>query len=91
MPEAKRREALTTRIQALERQATAIHDALQTVPLKGEATAILETLREADTWLRGQPSPEIVTHIARTIENVAHRMHTLVREMDRGARGGTNG
>jgi hypothetical protein len=82
MPETKRREALTTRIQVLAQQATALHEAFQTEPLKAGATSIIETLREADGWLRGRPSPEAVTLVAKTVEDAARRMYTLVREMD---------
>jgi hypothetical protein len=39
---------------------------------KAETTGIIEQLGEADVWLRGEPSPDVVTHIGKTVADASH-------------------
>ena len=38
---------------------------------------VIETLGEAEAWLRGQPSPEVVAHIARMVADASRRLIAL--------------
>lgn len=48
---------------------------------KDEARKVLDSLGEAEAWLRGRPAPELVTHIAKMVADASHRLIVLGREV----------
>ena len=74
------RQTVLTRIEALRRHARSIEGALAHDGPRGQARQVLDTLGEAESWLRGQPSPEVVTHIARMVADAGRRLYDLGRE-----------
>ena len=46
-------------------------------PSRAEARRVIETLGEAEAWLRGQPSPEVVAHVARMVADAGRRLLPL--------------
>jgi hypothetical protein len=77
MPRARTRDTVLVRIEALRRHARALESVVAREPARGEARQVLDTLGEAEAWLRGQPSPEVVTHIARMVADAGHRLYAL--------------
>jgi hypothetical protein len=77
MPRARTRETVLVRIEALRRHARALEGAVAREPPRGAARQVLDTLGEAESWLRGQPSPEVVTHIARMVADAGERLYAL--------------
>ena len=77
MPRTRTRDTVLVRIEALRRHARALEGAVAPEPARGEARQVLETLGEAEAWLRGQPSPEVVTHIARMVADAGQRLYAL--------------
>jgi hypothetical protein len=71
------RDTVLVRIQALRRHARMIEGAVVREPSKAEARNVLETLGEAEAWLRGRPSPEVVAHIARMVADAGSRLIAL--------------
>lgn len=65
------------RIEALRRHACTIEGAVVREPSRAEARRVIETLGEAEAWLRGQPSPEVVAHIARMVADASRRLLAL--------------
>jgi hypothetical protein len=61
----------------LRRHARAIEGAVAREPSRAEARRVIETLGEAEAWLRGQPSPEVVAHIARMVADASRRLLPL--------------
>ena len=81
MSRTRSRDTVLTRIEALKRHARAIESALAHHGPRGEARQVIDTLGEAEAWLRGQPSPEVVTHIARMVADAGRRLYDLGREL----------
>jgi hypothetical protein len=77
MPTTRGRETVLARIQALRRHARTIEGAIAREPSKTEARHVLDALGEAEAWLRGQPSPEVVAHIARMVADASRRLIAL--------------
>jgi hypothetical protein len=77
MSRARSRDTVLSRIHALRRHAETIEGAVQREPSKREARQVLETLGEAEAWLRGHPSPEVVAHIARMVAEASRRLIAL--------------
>jgi hypothetical protein len=71
------RETVLARIQALRRHAVTIEGAVVRDPSRVEARQVLETLGEAEAWLRGRPTPEVVAHIARMVADASRRLIAL--------------
>jgi hypothetical protein len=71
------RDTVLSRIQALRRHAESIAGAVAREPSKQEARQVLDALGEAEAWLRGQPSPEVVAHIARMVADLSRRLLAL--------------
>jgi hypothetical protein len=71
------RDTVLSRIRALRRHAEAIAGAVEREPSKQEARQVLDALGEAEAWLRGQPSPEVVAHIARMVADLSRRLLAL--------------
>jgi hypothetical protein len=74
---ARGRETVLQRIQALRRHARTIEGAVVREPSRAEARQVIETLGEAEAWLRGQPTPEVVAHIARMVADASRRLIAL--------------
>ena len=70
-------DTVLVRINALRRHARTIEGAVVREPSKTEARNVLDTLGEAEAWLRGQPSPEVVAHIARMVADASRRLIAL--------------
>jgi hypothetical protein len=68
------------RIEALRRHVHTVEGALRP-PAKPEARQVLDTLGEAEAWLRGQPSPEVVTHVARMVADAGRRLYALGQDV----------
>ena len=68
---------MLVRIQALRKHAQTIAGAVVREPSRVEARQVLETLGEAEAWLRGQPTPEVVAHIARMVADASRRLIAL--------------
>jgi hypothetical protein len=71
------RETVLARITALRRHALTLEGAVVREPSRAEARQVLETLGEAEAWLRGRPTPEVVAHIARMVADVSRRLFAL--------------
>jgi hypothetical protein len=71
------RDTVLARIEALRRHARTIEGAVVREPSRVEARQVLDTLGEAEAWLRGQPSPEVVAHIARMVSEASRRLIAL--------------
>jgi hypothetical protein len=71
------RETVLRRIEALRRHAQVLEGAVTREPSRVEARDVLDTLGEAEAWLRGQPSPEVVAHIARMVADASRRLIAL--------------
>jgi len=71
------RDTVLVRIQALRRHAEAMAGAVVREPSRAEARQVLATLGEAEAWLRGQPTPEVVAHIARMVADASRRLIAL--------------
>ena len=71
------RDTVLLRIQALRRHARTIEGAVVREPSRAAVRHVLETLGEAEAWLRGQPSPEVVAHIARMVADASRRLIAL--------------
>jgi hypothetical protein len=74
---ARTRETVIVRIEALRRHARTFEGVAGRERARGEARQVLDTLGEAEAWLRGQPSPEVVTHIARMVADAGQRLYAL--------------
>jgi hypothetical protein len=83
MPTTRGRETVLARIQALRRHARTIEGAVARDPSKAEARHVLDALGEAEAWLRGQPSPEVVAHIARMVADASRRLIVLGGDVGR--------
>jgi len=82
MPKVRNREVVLGRIEALRRQAAATRATCQQAPqLDARASEVIETLREARSWLEASPQtpPELVTHVARMVDGASNRLFALVR------------
>ncbi len=77
MPAARSKDTVLVRIQALRKHARTFEGAVVREPSRAEARQVLETLGEAEAWLRGQPSPEVVAHIARMVADASRRLFAL--------------
>ena len=77
MPMVRGRDTVLVRIQALRRHARSLEGAVVREPSRVEARQVLDTLGEAEAWLRGQPSPEVVAHIARMVSDAGRRLIAL--------------
>jgi hypothetical protein len=77
MARTRGRETVLVRIQALRKHARTIEGAVVREPSRVEARQVLEALGEAEAWLRGQPSPEVVAHIARMVADASRRLIAL--------------
>lgn len=77
MARARTRETVIVRIEALRRHARTLEGVAGRERVRGEARQVLDTLGEAEAWLRGQPSPEVVTHIARMVAEAGQRLYAL--------------
>ena len=80
MAEARRRETVLGRIEALRQQARRLESSVRRGS-KAEARKVLDTLGEAEAWLGGRPAPELVTHIAKMVADASHRLIVLGREV----------
>jgi hypothetical protein len=80
MSQTRRRETVLVRIEALRRHARSVEGVVRDVS-KGEARRVLDTLGEAEAWLRGQPSPEVVTHVARMVADAGQRLYALGQDV----------
>jgi hypothetical protein len=81
MPRTRSRDTVLTRIEALRRHARSLEGALGHDGPRGQARQVLDTLGEAEAWLRGQPPPEVVTHIARMVADAGRRLIALGAEV----------
>ena len=81
MPATRTRETVIVRIEALRRHARTLEGAAARARAQGEARQVLDTLGEAEAWLRGQPSPEVVTHIARMVADAGRRLYALGQDV----------
>jgi hypothetical protein len=79
MPQARGRDTVLVRIEALRRHARTVEGVVRDGS-RGEARRVLDTLSEAEAWLRGQPSPEVVTHVARMVADACQRLYALGAE-----------
>ena len=77
MSATRSKDTVIVRIKALRRHAQTIAGAVQREPSRAEARQVIETLGEAEAWLRGQPSPEVVAHIARMVADASRRLLAL--------------
>ena len=77
MSATRSKDTVLVRINALRRHARTIEGAIVRGPSKAEARTVLETLGEAEAWLRGQPTPEVVAHIARMVADASRRLIAL--------------
>ena len=77
----RRRETVLGRIDALRQQARRLEGVVPRRGSKDEARKVLDSLGEAEAWLRGRPAPELVTHIARMVADASHRLIVLGREV----------
>jgi hypothetical protein len=75
------RDTVLVRIKALRRHAQTMEGAIVRQPSKVEARNVLDTLGEAEAWLRGHPSPEVVAHIARMVAEASRRLIALGGDM----------
>jgi hypothetical protein len=71
------RDTVLVRIQALRRHAETMAGVVAREPARAEAKQVLDTLGEAEAWLRGQPTPEVVAHIARMVADASRRLIAL--------------
>jgi hypothetical protein len=81
MPSTRTRETVIVRIEALRRHARSLEGVATREPAGGEARQVIETLGEAEAWLRGQPSPEVVVHIARMVADAGRRLYGLGQDV----------
>jgi len=77
MPPTRGRETVLVRIQALRKHAQTMAGAVVREPSRAEARQVLDTLGEAEAWLRGKPTPEVVAHIARMVADASRRLIAL--------------
>ena len=77
MPATRGRETVLVRIQALRKHAQTMAGAVVREPSRAEARQVLDTLGEAEAWLRGKPTPEVVAHIARMVADASSRLIAL--------------
>jgi hypothetical protein len=75
------RETVLARIEALRRHAETMARGVVRDPSRAEARHVLDTLGEAEAWLRGQPAPEVVAHIARMVADASRRLIALGSEL----------
>ena len=68
---------MLVRIVALRKHAQTMAGAVAREQSRAEARQVLATLGEAEAWLRGQPTPEVVAHIARMVADASHRLIAL--------------
>jgi hypothetical protein len=80
MSRTRTRETVMVRIDALRRHAQTMQGVVARERAKGEARQVLDTLGEAEAWLRGQPSPEVVIHIARMVADAGQRLYALAKD-----------
>jgi hypothetical protein len=83
MPQVRSREVVLGRIEALKRQADATRSQIQAPHLEAKASEVIETLREARSWLEASPQtqPELLVHVARMVDGASNRLFALVRSM----------
>ena len=74
------RDTVLVRIEALRQHARRLEGSVRRGS-KDEARKVLDTLGEAEAWLRGRPAPELVTHIAKMVADASHRLIVLGREV----------
>jgi hypothetical protein len=77
MAATRSKDTVLVRIKALRQHARTFEEAVVREPSKVEARHVLDTLGEAEAWLRGQPSPEVVAHIARMVAEASRRLLAL--------------
>jgi phage-related baseplate assembly protein len=80
MSQPRGRDTVLVRIDALRRHARSVEGIVRDVA-KGEARQVIDTLGEAEAWLRGQPSPEVVTHVARMVADAGRRLYALGQDV----------
>lgn len=83
MPKVRSREVVLVRIQALVRQADATRRRCQAPHLDAKASEVIETLREARSWLEATPrtQPELLVHVAKMVDGASNRLFALTRSM----------
>ena len=83
MPTVRSREVVLGRIEALKRHADAARAQIQAPHLDAKATEVIETLREARSWLEASPQtqPELLVHVAKMVDGASNRLFALVRSI----------
>jgi hypothetical protein len=79
MAKVRSRQVVLERIGALRRQAEATR--VHAPHLDARVHEVVETLREARSWLESSPQtpPELVTHVARMVDDASTRLFALTR------------
>ena len=83
MPKVRNREVVLGRIEALRRHADAARTQIQAPHLDAKASEVIETLREARSWLEAsqQTQPELLVHVAKMVDGASNRLFALVRSL----------
>ena len=83
MPKVRSREVVLGRIEALRRQVDATRVRCQAPHLDAKASEVIETLREARSWLEAsqQTRPELLVHVAKMVDGASNRLFALVRSI----------
>ena len=83
MSHVRSREVVLGRIEALTRQADATRAQIQVPHLDAKASEVIETLREARSWLEASPQtqPELLVHVAKMVDGASNRLFALVRSL----------
>jgi hypothetical protein len=71
--------SLFSRIHLLEQHAIALHDAFHDQAMRGDATAVIQTLHQAEMWLKAATDDVVVAHVEDLVAGATVRLSSLGR------------